>query len=76
MLEKLNIQSFKSQKSTRKLLELLSDCSKFAGYKASKKKAIDSSQIIIPYTLKLYSAVCQLYLIKTGRKSPYVVDII
>lgn len=37
MLEKLNIQSFKSQKSTRKLLKLISDCSKFAGYKASKK---------------------------------------
>ena len=66
MLEKLNIQSFKSQNSTRKLLELISDYSKFAGYKASLKKAIDSSQIIIPYTLK--SALCQSYHNNTGGK--------
>ena len=26
------------------------------------------SQIIMPHTLNLYSAVCQLYLSKTGRK--------
>ena len=27
------------------------------------------SQIIMLYTLNLYSAVCQLYLIETGRKN-------
>ena len=26
------------------------------------------SQIIMPYTLNIYSAICQLYLNKTGRK--------
>ena len=29
------------------------------------------SQIIIPYTLNVYSAVCQLYLNETGRKKSH-----
>ena len=36
------------------------------------------SQIIMPYTLNLYSAVCQLYLNKTGRKkrNTYEVEVL
>ena len=30
------------------------------------------SQIIMLYTLNLYSAVCQIYLNKTGRKKTYI----
>ena len=54
------------QNKTKIFLRWISDYSKFAGYKASLKKAIDSSQIIIPYTLK--SALCQSYHNKTGGK--------